>query len=150
MRFQFQSRPGATTVESALVYPITFLLLLGLLIGGMGIFRYQEVAALARESSRWASVHGAQYQQETGNLAAQPQDIYNNVIVPKAASLDLSQLSYAVSWNTDKRPYHTAIVNGDVVAVSNTVTVTVTYQWLPEAYLGGITLTSSSTVAMTY
>jgi len=150
MRFQFRPRAGATIVECALVYPITFLLILGLIIGGLGIFRYQEVASLARESSRWASVHGAKYQDDTGNPAALPVDVYNNVIVPRAVSLDLSQLNYSVSWNTDNHQYHTVIVNGDVVPVTNTVTVSVTYQWIPEAYLGGITLGSSSTVPMSY
>ena len=32
-------RLGATVVESAVAYVVTFLLLIGLLVGGMGIFR---------------------------------------------------------------------------------------------------------------
>jgi Flp pilus assembly protein TadG len=149
MRVNSTNRGGATTVEFAIVAPITFFLLLGLLIGGMGIFRYQELAAVAREASRWAAVHGAQYQQDTGYPAATAQDVYNYVISPKAISLDLSKLSYSVTWNTDNRPYHTTVVNNQVVPVRNTVTVTLTYQWIPEAFLGGITLTSTSTVPVT-
>jgi Flp pilus assembly protein TadG len=135
-------------LELAIVGPITFLLVMGLLIGGMGIFRYNEVASVAREASRWASVHGTQYQTDTGKPAATAQDIYDNAIAPNAVSLDQSKLSYTVTWNTSNSPYHTKIVNNTVVAVGNTVTVTITYQWLPEAYLGGITLTSTSTVPM--
>jgi hypothetical protein len=41
------------------------------------------------------------------------------------------------------------IVNNQVLPVTNTVTVTVSYNWIPEAFLGGITLTSTSTVPMT-
>jgi Flp pilus assembly protein TadG len=148
MRLNSRTRSAALAVEFAVVSSIVFLLVLGLLIGGMGVFRYQEVASLAREASRWASVHGAQYQQDTGNPAATAQDIYNNAIAPAAVSLDKSRLSYSVVWNTDNRPFHTTIVNNQVVAVGNTVTVTITYQWVPEAFLGGITLTSSSTLPM--
>jgi Flp pilus assembly protein TadG len=148
MRFHSKSRRGGTLVEFALVGPLTLLLMIGLLVGGMGIFRYQEVASLTRMASRYASVHGAQYQADTGQPAATAQDIYNNVIVPQNVSLDLSQVQYSVTWNTDNSPYHTVIVNGNVVPVTNTVTVTITYQWIPEAYLGGITLTSTSVTPM--
>jgi Flp pilus assembly protein TadG len=141
-------RPGGTTVEFAVVGPIVLLFLLGLLIGGMGVFRYHEVALLAREGSRWASVHGTQYALDTGYPAATATDVYNNAIAPHALGLDKTQLSYTVTWNTDNHPYHTMIVNNQVVAVTNTVTVTVNYQWVPEAFLGGITLSSSSTVPM--
>jgi Flp pilus assembly protein TadG len=149
MRLKLIPRSGATIVEFAIVGPVTFLLLFGLLVGGMGMFRYMEIASLARAASRWASVHGTQYQQDTGNPAATSIDIYNNAIVPNAVSLDMSQLNYAVTWNTSNSPYHTIIVNNQVTPVGNTVTVALTYQWIPEWYLGGITLTSTSTVPMT-
>ena len=148
MRLQSQSRRGATVVEFALVGPIVLLLLIGLLVGGMGVFRYQEVASLTRMSSRYASVHGTQYQLDTGQPAATAPDVYNNVIVPQNVSLDLSQLQYSVTWNTDNGPYHTAISNGNVVYVNNTVTVQITYQWIPEAYFGGMTLSSTSVTQM--
>ena len=143
------NRSGATAVEVAVIGPVVFFILLALIIGGIGIFRYQELASIAREASRWASVHGYQYQQDTGNPAATAPDVYNNVIAPNAVILDLSQLSYSVTWNTDNRPYNTIIVNNQWVPVRNTVTVTLTYQWIPEMYLGGYTLTSTSTVPVT-
>ena len=59
-----QRRTGASVVEGAFVYPITFLLLLAIMVGGLGIFRFQEVAHLAREAARYASTHGGQYQAE--------------------------------------------------------------------------------------
>ena len=34
MRLQLQARAGMTVVESAVVFPVTFLLILGLLVGG--------------------------------------------------------------------------------------------------------------------
>lgn len=66
LRSTRNSRPGATIVESAVVYPLTFFLILSLIIGAMGIFRYQEMAALAREASRYASTHGASYRKDAG------------------------------------------------------------------------------------
>jgi Flp pilus assembly protein TadG len=150
MRLLHRRRAVATTIEFALVGSVTFLLILGLLIGGMGIFRYQQVANLARDGSRWASVHGTQYAKDTKNTAATDTDVYNNAIKPYAAGLDTSKLTYSVSWNTSNDPYHTTTVNGVQVQVANTVTVTVTYQWVPEAYLGGITLSSTSISVMSY
>ena len=46
MRRPFE-RPAGTAVEFAIVGPITFMLVLGLFVGGLGIFRYQEMARLA-------------------------------------------------------------------------------------------------------
>jgi Flp pilus assembly protein TadG len=137
-------------VECAVICPAVFLFVIGLVVGAIGIFRYQEMAALARRAARYASVHGAQYAKDTGNAAATPQDIYNNAIAPNAVALDLKQLSYAVSYNTNNHPYHTGVINGTVVATQNTVTVTLNYQWVPEAFLGGITLSSTSVMPMLY
>ena len=136
---RFGRRCGATAVEAALVYPAVFLFLLGLLCGGMGVFRYQQVASLAREGSRYASTHGSHYQQETGKAAATAQDVYNNAILPRVVGLDTTQLSSSVTWNPNNQP-----PNG-------TVTVTVTYQWKPEVFLlGTFTLSSTSTMPMSY
>ena len=150
MRLRSQSRRAASAVEFGLVAPITLLLLLGLAIGGLGMFRYQQCAFLAREGSRWASVHGADYAQETGKPAATPADVYSQVIAANATSLDMSRLTYSVTWNSDNKPSHTATVNGKTVQVSNTVTVTITYQWLPESFLGEMTLSSTSVSVMSY
>lgn len=141
-------RRAATTVESAIVYPLTFLFLLGLLVGGMGVFRYQQVASLAREGARWASVRGGQYGKDTGQQAATAQDVHTNVVLANAVSLDPAALQTAVTWNPDNWPSHATSDNGN--AVTHTVTVTVTYQWIPEAYLGGITLSSTSVMPISY
>jgi Flp pilus assembly protein TadG len=143
-------RAAATIVEFALVASVTFLLLLGLLIGGLGVFRYQQVAHLARDGSRWASVHGTDYAADTKNPAATASDVYNQVIAPSAAGLDPARLTYSVAWNSSNSPNHVGTVNGQSQNVANTVTVTVTYQWVPEAYLGGITLSSTSVSVMSY
>jgi len=130
-------RRGAAIVEFAFVAPVFLLFLMGTIIAGLGVFRYQQVASLAREGARYASVRGTKYQQVTGYPAATPQDVYNDVILPGSVALDPAQLSYSVTWNADNRP-------------GNTVTVQITYRWIPEAFLGGITLGSSSTMTVSY
>src|SRR5579875_1564408 len=144
-----QRRRGSVAMESVVTVPVLLLLLLAVLVGGYGVFRYQQIALLAREGARYASVHGGQYQQETGNPAATPQDIYTNAIVPYAINLDLSQLSYTVTWNTNNMPYSVHYNYG--MPTNNTVTVTIYYNWFPEAYLvGPIVLSSTSTMPMSY
>jgi Flp pilus assembly protein TadG len=150
MRLRLVQRKGSTLVEFALVAPVMFLLLLGLLVGGGGVYRYQQVAYLSREASRWASLHGAAYAAATNHAAATPADVYNQVIVPRATGLDLSKLTYSVTWNTSNAQYHTIIVGGNPKEVANTVTVTVSYTWIPEAYTGQKTLTSTSVSVMSF
>jgi Flp pilus assembly protein TadG len=151
MRRAPQRRSGATVVECAVVYPVFFLLVLGLLVGAAGVFRYSQLASLTREAARYASVHGGQYAQEMKVTAPAPADIYNNVILPMAVGFDTSQLNYSITYNTSNWPYHTTLDgNNNVVPIQNTVTVTLTYQWLPEAFLGGITLSSTSVMPMSY
>jgi Flp pilus assembly protein TadG len=150
MRLRSHSRPATTTVELAVIGSATIVILLGLLTGGLGIFRYQQVARLARDASRWASVHGTDYANDTKNPAATAQDIYNQAIAPNATALSLNHLNYSVAWNASNSPYSTATVQGQQVKVANTVTVTITYQWIPEAFLGGITMSSTSVTVMSY
>jgi Flp pilus assembly protein TadG len=131
MRLHTKSRSAATMVEFAIIGSLIFLLILGLIIGGTGVFRYQQVATLAREGSRWASVRGTQYHQDTGQPAA-TQATIQSYIQGKAVGLDVSKLTVTVP------------------AISNTVSVTVSYQWIPEAFFGGgsMTLTSTSVSVM--
>jgi Flp pilus assembly protein TadG len=145
-----RARRGTTSIEFAVTFPLAFFLLLATMVGGLGIFRYQQMSSLAREAARWASVHGGQYAEETGQPAATPQDIYDNAIVPQAATLDLRQLSYDVKWVQSNMP--SSLVGGDYeTPKANTVTVTLTYRWFPETSLiGPYTLTSSSTAQMMY
>lgn len=142
------TRRGAVAVEMAFVYGITFLLMAFLIVGALGVSRYQQLTALARESTRWASVRGAQYQKETGNAMAGPQDVYNQVIVPQAVLLDLSQLKYTVTWDDPSELPTYLDSNGNTK--TNRVRVTLTYQWWPEMFLGGMTLTTTSEMTMSY
>jgi Flp pilus assembly protein TadG len=149
-------RRGATVIESAIVLPATFILFLVLIVGGLGIFRYQEVASLAREGARWASVHGGQCVREANPSSANPtltssNDIMNNAVQPNAVILDPASLSCTASWtDASQMPAYLDYSQTPPAWKTNTVTVTVQYQWIPEMYLGGITLSSTSVMPISY
>ena len=148
-RSQHHARRGATTLEFAATCPIALFLVLAPMVGGLGAFRYQQVASLAREGARWASVHGSEYARETGQPAATSEDIFNNAILPAAVALNPDKLTYTVSWNENNDPL--TVYENYERPTGNTVTVQVTYTWFPEAYLvGPFTLTSTSTSQMLY
>jgi Flp pilus assembly protein TadG len=159
-------------VECALVYPVLFLLILGLVIGGMGVHRYQQVAHVAREAARFASVHGGQYMQENAALIQQGtlpnvNDAYliTNLVNANAAGMDTNNLQVSISFNMstgsydwdntsqngNRWPYSLRTIGSTAYSETNTVSVTVTYTWWPEAYLlGPITLTSTSVMPVCY
>jgi Flp pilus assembly protein TadG len=148
-RMHKRQRHGATTVELAVTCPIAFFLIFATIVGGLGVFRYQQVASLAREGARWASVHGSEYAEDTGNPAATAQDVFANAIQPLAVALDADQLSYSVTWDVSNEPL--TVYQNYEQPRGNTVSVRVNYQWFPEMYLvGPFTLTSTSTAQMVY
>jgi Flp pilus assembly protein TadG len=165
-------RRGAHLVETALVFPIVMLLVAGLVVGAMGVFRYQQTAYLAREAARYAAVHGGQYQKDNAAAIAKgtlpnvtSAYLTTNIVQANASNLDPSQLQVAVNFNTssgtyswddtagngNRWPYSSQTISGTTYNVTNTVSVTVTYQWIPEWFLTGpITLTSTSVMPMCY
>ncbi len=161
MLLKRKARPGTILAEAAFVYPVLFLLVLGIVLLGLGVFRYQQVAHASREASRWASVHGEQYAKENNTTASTPQDVYTNAILPHAAGMQTEGLTYSVTWNTDasgnpdKRPTRIVMVVDPVtglskdVSRSNTVTVTVTYTWNTGLF-GSLPVSSTSVNTISY
>lgn len=159
-------RRGATAVEFAIVGTLTFFLIFALVVGAMGIFRYQEVAHLAREGSRFAATHGGKYQldgiaTQTSVPAIFASSDMRAYLLPRSVALDASKLQVTVAWSPPLGATPTNMptyVNTDPnllppgqKTIRNYVTVTVSYQWTPEMYLiGPITLTSTSIVPMSY
>jgi len=125
-------RRGATVVEVAITAPIAFLLILGLIVGGLGAFRYQQIANLAREGAAYAAVRGPGYEKRTGHAMATSGDVLANAITPLAAGLDMNSLDCQCVIDKD----------------ANTATVSLRYRWLPEAYLPEATLASTSVVSL--
>jgi Flp pilus assembly protein TadG len=150
LRSHRSRRPGTTMVEGAIVYPVALLLTFGLIVFGLGMFRYQQVAALAREGARYASVHGGQWAKElNNNTPTTKDDIYNTAVKPMAAGLDLSQLQVTSVTYADSSQLPT-YTDGSGNTKTNTVTVTVTYTWTPELFGTGVTMTSTSVMPVTY
>lgn len=53
------SSRGQTLVEFALIAPLLFLLIIGIITLGIGVFYQQQVANAAREAARFAAIHSA-------------------------------------------------------------------------------------------
>jgi len=149
MRTHNRRRRAATTVEAAVVLPLTFFLFLATWVGAMGIFRYQEVSVLAREGARYASTHGYQYRKDsglaTGTTTDWTKDMKDNAITPKMVDLDPAKVTVTCAWpdviNQPGKPDNWP---------GSKVDVTVTYDWLPEMYLiGPIHLSSTSSMPIT-
>ena len=130
-------RSGLVILEFSLALPILIMLVLGTTVVGLGVSQYQQVAALAREGSRWASVRGAEYQQVTGNTAATASDIFGKAILPIAVGMPTSDLACQVAWSPNNQP-------------GSTVAVTVTYNWVPSMYLGTVPMSSTSVMTVSY
>jgi Flp pilus assembly protein TadG len=153
-------RRGATTVETAVVLFVWFLLLFGILLGGVMVFDYQQVAWLSREASRRASVRGSQYAADTGNVSPTRADLLQNVVLPLATALDPNQLTLEVflvdgstgavtDWDSSNKAVYVVLSDGSKVA--NRVRVRVTYVWTPSFVNGGpISMQSISEVPMAY
>lgn len=158
-----RQRRGATLVESAVVYPLAFFLILGIIVGGYGIFRYQEMAWLAREGARWAAVHGGQYAEESGNAAA-TQDAIRDYVRDFYAAGDPAEVQVTAEWkwkssggtwttsSTATYPTQTISDNGNYSVTYVTVTVSAPFLPvnLPIFGLEEITISSSSTMPMHY
>jgi hypothetical protein len=148
------------------------LLLIGLVVGALGVFRYQQMAYLAREAARFAACHGGQYQKENAaaiSAGTMPNVdstyLTTNVVQANAVCLDPAALSVTVnfnmssgsySWddtadNGNRWPNSPKTVNGTTYSETNTVSVTVSYQWVPEwFFVGPLTITSTAVVPMCY
>jgi hypothetical protein len=89
---------------------------IGLCVAELAVFRYQQVASLAHEGARWASVHGKNYAKRERRPLTTNSDMWEQVIEPRAVGMDESKLTSALEWDESL----------------TSVKVTVNYQWTPE------------------
>jgi Flp pilus assembly protein TadG len=136
MRIPLKSgrRHGSAVIEAAIILPVVFFLLLGTLVGCSLVFTYQEVATLAREGARYACVHGTRHAMDEAVAPADASEIYTNAIQPRMMTVDPSQVTYSVTWNTSNKP-------------GMYVSVQVNYTW-SNVIFGDVPLSSTSTVRM--
>jgi hypothetical protein len=118
-------------VEAAFVLPIALFIMIALIVGALGVFRYQETAYLAREGARYLSTHGANFRKDAGWSVGTPalwtSDMMTNCINKEAVILDPAQLTVTVSW-----PPVAALPAQSDNWPGSKVKVTVQYNWLPE------------------
>ena len=126
---------GLATVEAAIVYPLTLFLLLGSLVLGMGVFRFQQLQSLAREGARYAAVRGPNYAAQPGNTIATTTTVQSYVQSMAVALNGLTCTSVNYSSTTQ---------------LPSVVTVTLSYKWTPEGYFHSVTWTAASTEIVTY
>ena len=153
MLLRRQRRRGAVLIETALIYPLMFMIIFGIILLGTAVFRYQEVAHCAREGARWAAVHGTKYCEENSKPATTAADIFDKAIKPQAAAMRLSGLTSTVTWNADQHQTTSVkvIVGGEVklITTANTVSVTVNYTWNTGLF-GSIPVRSTYVMQMSY
>ncbi len=136
-----RDRRGVTAVEAAVVYPLTMLLLIGTIVLGLGVFRYEQLQAVAREGARYASVHGPTYASESGQAYATSSTVLAYVKPLTVGLQSSTDLGCTVTWNPS--PPTTSTVS--------TVTVQLTYTWVPEGvFKSSSTMTVSSTMPVVY
>jgi Flp pilus assembly protein TadG len=129
-------RRGTSAVEGAVVYPVTMLILIGTVVVGLGVFRYQQIQSLAREGARFASVRGPDYVASGSGFEASTSDVMT-YLNQSGLAADLNGLSCtSVSYSSTTLPC--------------TVSVTLSYTWTPEAYFSATTWTVTSTSIVTY
>jgi len=153
-------RRGAVAVEAAMVYPVLMFLMLTLVIGAVGVFHYQQVAAQAREAARWSAVRGSDWSKETDLPSPTRDQIVQQTVMPLAASMDQANLSVRIDWingadgtaiDWDTAPRSRFSQNAANQFVANRVRVTVTYQWLPQWLgIGPVRLHSVSEIPMAF
>ncbi|WZP01144.1 TadE/TadG family type IV pilus assembly protein (plasmid) [Isosphaeraceae bacterium EP7] len=141
-------RRGAAMLEAALVLPVLFMLIFGLVVVGMAVSCHQQVTLLAREGARYASVHGAGHAKDTGGAEATEETVYSQAILPKAVGLDPGQITSTVTWDhSSKSPIYQPTGSSTLYRI-NYVTVVVSYKWRAPSFPGSaartITLTSTS------
>jgi predicted transporter len=115
-------RRGIIMAEAGVAYSVTILLVLGTMIVGLGVFRYQEVAFQARQAARWASVQAG-----TPTPAQVLAGGITPIMIPK------NRLTATVSKVT--------------INSVDYISVTLTYRWTPEAFpvvLSPVTFSSTS------
>ena len=134
-------RRGAAMLEAAVVYPVTMLLLIGTVVLGIAVFRYEQVQSLAREGARYASVHGPTYASEQNASYATNATVLS-YIESLAVGMQSSDLSCTVTWAP----------NPPTTSTPSIVTVQLSYSWVPEAYFKkqAVSLTASSSMPVTY
>jgi Flp pilus assembly protein TadG len=132
---------GQTLVEFALVAPMFFALLIGVIEGGRYVFHAELLNNATREGARYQIVHGSASTtppRPTGPTSADPtgEDI-KQAVVDAGMMIEIDPGKVDVAWDPDNNSRGT------------TVTVTTEYVYFPIVSLfGPITITAESSLVI--
>ena len=84
---------GSTLVEQAIILPLLLALFFGVLDMGRALYSYSFVSYIAREATRWASVHGGGV-----NGTATTTEVTNFVKGATGAGLDPANITANTTW----------------------------------------------------
>jgi Flp pilus assembly protein TadG len=115
------------------VYPLTLLLMLGILDVGLAVFRQQQLTLLARDGARWASMQGPTYQSDMGVAGPTNDAVKTRVLGKLRAGMVASKLVCRYTPTTA------------------TASVELTYPWSPGCGLfRAVTLRARAVEPVTY
>jgi Flp pilus assembly protein TadG len=134
-------RRGATLIETAIVFFVLILLILGTLDLGLAVFRYNLAAEVARIGARAAIVRGFDA----------PPDLpaWNSATAPAGIQALVQPLLNASGVTANQFQVNVAYPAGNRQGEPVTVTVQMNYQPLMAAWFGGtMTMTAQSTMTI--
>ena len=127
------NRQGAAAVEFAVAGSLGLMIIGGLMFLQSVVFHYHHIAALAHEGARWASVHGADYQDRYDQQVTSA-DILENAIRPRAQQMNPQRLTCNAVWDDSK----------------TRVNVTVSYRLITLGSMSPITISCTSHMLVSY
>ena len=104
-------------------------------------------------------MRGGDYQKETDKASPSQDDILKTAVLPMAAGMDTTAITIQVQWidqatgqvyDWDSAAKYVRSVTASNSYITNTVRVTITYQWSPNVIFGTLTLKSTCEVPMTF
>lgn len=98
-------RSGAVTVESAIIFPVFLILVVGAMDLGIAIFRHHVISQAARAVARQSIVHGSEADSlgswgpsPVGPVPATDSDPLVNAVRENIAGMDLSEVQVQAEW----------------------------------------------------
>ncbi len=89
---------GATLVEAALTFLIIWLSIIGVMEFGRAVWVYNWVSHVARDATRYASVHGYY------STAPATADSITSLVQGEAVGIDTSSVTVTTNWIPDNKP----------------------------------------------
>ena len=108
------SRRGQSLVEFALIAPLLFLLIAGIVSLGIGVFYQQQLTNAAREAARYAAIHSETSQCPTisnlpPHLSMLPPDIVDyDCDPPNLRWPEMTGYARSKVWGLDRSQVHVA------------------------------------------